>query len=34
MKPEKMKSLPEAKLRYGFPDNVKFHFCPVFWAIF
>ena len=29
-----MKSLSEAKLRYGFPKNVKFHFCPIFWAIF
>ena len=34
MKPEKMKSLCEAKLRYSFPKNVKFHFCSVFWAIF
>ena len=33
MNPE-MKSLSETKLRYGFQKNVKFHFCPVFWAIF
>ena len=31
-KPEKIKSLPETKLRYGFPKNLKFQFCPVFWA--
>ena len=30
MKPEKMKSLSEAKLRYCFPKIVKFHFCPFF----
>ena len=30
MKPKKMKSLSEAKLKYGFLKNVKFHFCPVF----
>ena len=30
MKPEKLKSLSEAKLRYGSPKNVKFHFYPVF----
>ena len=34
MKPEKKKSLSEAKLRYGFPKCVKFHFRPGFWAIF
>ena len=33
VKLEKMKSLSEAKDRYGFPKKVKFHFCPVFWAI-
>ena len=25
--------LCEAKLRCLFPKNVKFHFCPVFWAV-
>ena len=28
-----MKSLPEPKVRYSFPKNVKLHFCPVFWVI-
>ena len=34
MKPEKMNSLSETKLRNGFPQNVKFHFCPVFGLFF
>ena len=34
MKLERMKSSSEAKLRYYFPKNIKFHFCLVFWAIF
>ena len=29
-----MKSLSEAKLKYGFLKNVKFHFCPVFLGYF
>ena len=33
MKPEKMECLSKAKLRYGFPKNIKFHFYSVFWAI-
>ena len=33
MKPEKIKNLSQAKVRYGFPKTVKFHFCFVFWAI-
>ena len=33
LKPENMKTLSEAKLRYHFPKNVKFHFWFVFWAI-
>ena len=28
-----MKSLSQAKVRYGFPKNVKFHFCLIFWAV-
>ena len=34
MKPEKMKSVSEAKVRCGFPKIKKFHFCPVFGASF
>ena len=34
MKPEKMKSLSKAKLRYGFPQYVKFNFCSVFFGLF
>ena len=34
MKPERMKSSSEAKLKYCFPKIIKFHFPPVFWAIF
>ena len=33
MKPEKIKSQSEAKLRCSFPKNVKFYFCSGFWAI-
>ena len=33
MKPEKMKMLSEAKVRFSFPKNIKFHILPVFWAI-
>ena len=33
MKPEKMKSLSETKLRHGFAKNVKFHFCHVICAV-
>ena len=33
MKTENKKSLSEAKLRYSFPKNVKFHFYSAFWAI-
>ena len=29
MKPGKKKSLSEAKVIYGFPQNEKFQFCPV-----
>ena len=29
MKPGKKKSLSEAKVIYGFPQNDKFQFCPV-----
>ena len=32
MKHEKM-SLSEIKVKYCFPKNVKFNFCPLFWAI-
>ena len=34
MKPSKMKRLSEAKVRYGYPKNAKFHFYPNFWAIY
>ena len=34
MRPEKAKSLSEAKLRYSFPENVKFRFCTAFLDYF
>ena len=32
-KSEKMKSLSEVELRYGFPKSVKSHICPVIWSV-